>query len=348
MRRQRTTLQDIADRVGVTKMTVSRYLNNPNNVAKNTQKKIAEVIDELGFIPNRVPAMLSKASSKAIGVLISSFSNMVFADLINGIKSVAKKSGYSVLIMHTGYSAESEEEQINALLSYQVDAIILTEEIHSEISVKRLKLAKIPIVEVMGYVENPINMTVGVDTFNTAYAVTRGLIEAGRKNIAYFGVRLDYRTLQRQRGYEKAMHESGLKGLSLEIQEHSNFSLGSSLMMKTYEKNPNLDAVFCTNDDVAVGALFACLKLKLSIPKDISIVGYNGLNIGTVTEPKLCSISTPRFNMGALATRMIIEKLTAKFTGMQHIKVPVQITEGNSLTKHEYNCIKECLEKYAS
>ena len=119
-------------------------------------------------------------------------------------------------------------------------------------------------------------------------------------------------------------------------------------MMKTYEKNPNLDAVFCTNDDVAVGALFACLKLKLSIPKDISIVGYNGLNIGTVTEPKLCSISTPRFNMGALATRMIIEKLTAKFTGMQHIKVPVQITEGNSLTKHEYNCIKECLEKYAS
>ena len=345
MKKERTTLQDIADKVGVTKMTVSRYLNNPSNVAPQTCQKIASVIEELGFIPNRAPAILSKASSKAIGLLIPSFSNIVFADIIQGVQQTAQSAGYNVLIMHMGYQTKSEEEQVAALLSYQVEAIILTENVHSDITIKRLKLANIPVVEIMGFPDKPINMAVGVDTLNIAYAITKGLIAAGRKKIAYFGVRLDHRTLLRQHGYEKAMSEAGLKSYSLDVQDRSNFTLGSSLMLQTLEKEPDLETVFCTNDDVAVGALFACLKLELSVPNDISILGYNGLNIGDATVPKLCSIKTPRFEMGALAMRMIIEKLTAKFTGSQRIKLPVTLTDGDSLTAIEKQCIKDHITK---
>ncbi len=144
---KRTKLQDIAKQVGVTRMTVSRYFNDPDSVAEKTRKKIKEAIEETGFIPNRVPAIMSRSASKSIGLVIPSFSNGVFSDIIDAVDEETLKSGYSVLLTHSSYNPELEEHQVASLLSYQVDSIILCDSVHTELTRKRLKKCGLPVAE---------------------------------------------------------------------------------------------------------------------------------------------------------------------------------------------------------
>ena len=129
---RRPTLQDVADRVGITKMTVSRYLRDPGLVSAAVQEKIALALDELGYIPNRAPDLLSNAKSKAIGVLLPSLTNQVFSEVIRGVESITEAAGYQTMLAHYGYSSEVEQERIASLLSYHVDGLILSESYHTE------------------------------------------------------------------------------------------------------------------------------------------------------------------------------------------------------------------------
>ena len=147
-RKRRPTLQDIADLTGVTKMTVSRYLRDPSAVAEGTRERIAAAVEELGYIPNRAPDMLSNATSKAIGILIPSLSNQVFSAVIHGIEAVTRPAGYQTLLAHYGYSPEREEEQVASLLSYNVDGLILSDTQHTERTRKMIATAGIPVVVV--------------------------------------------------------------------------------------------------------------------------------------------------------------------------------------------------------
>ena len=149
MKGNRVTLDDIAQRVGVTKMTVSRYLKKPSTVAKETGAKIKVALDEMGYVPNRASVMLAQASTKTIGLAVSSFSNLLFSDLIDGVEERAMDYGHDVLISHTSYLEDKEERTILQLLSYQVDGIILTEPLHTPMTLRRLKMANIPVVELM-------------------------------------------------------------------------------------------------------------------------------------------------------------------------------------------------------
>lgn len=106
MKKKRPVLQDVADRVGITKMTVSRYLRNPEQVSVALRDKIAVALDELGYIPNRAPDMLSNATSRAIGVLLPSLTNQVFADVLRGIEAVTDEANYQTLVAHFGYNPQ--------------------------------------------------------------------------------------------------------------------------------------------------------------------------------------------------------------------------------------------------
>ena len=131
MKKKRPVLQDVADRVGVTKMTVSRFLRNPEQVSVALRGKIAAALDELGYIPNRAPDILSNATSRAIGVLLPSLTNQVFAEVLRGIESVTDAHGYQTMLAHYGYKPEMEQERLESMLSWNIDGLILTERTHT-------------------------------------------------------------------------------------------------------------------------------------------------------------------------------------------------------------------------
>lgn len=308
-RKRRPTLQDIADLTGVTKMTVSRYLRDPQAVAEATRERIATAVEELGYIPNRAPDMLSNATSRAIGILIPSLSNQVFSAVVHGIEAVTRPAGYQTLLAHYGYSPEREEEQVASLLSYNVDGLILSDSQHTERTRKMIATAGIPVVETMDLPQAPIDMVVGMDHRAAARAMVTEMLRRGRRKLVYLGARLDVRTQLRMEGYYQAMADVGLDGQHLLTEQSSSFTLGGELLEQVLGVHPDLDGLFCTNDDLAVGALLRCQAKGIAVPQQIAIAGSNALDIGQAMSPKLASIITPREAIGREAAAMLLARL---------------------------------------
>ena len=325
MKKKRPILQDVADRVGVTKMTVSRFLRNPEQVSVALREKIAVALDELGYIPNRAPDILSNATSRAIGVLLPSLTHQVFAEVLRGIESVIDAHGYQTMLAHYGYRPELEEERIMSMLSWNIDGLILSERAHTPRTVRMIETAGIPVVELMDSVSPCLDIAVGFDNVEAARQMTELMLQRGHRHIAYLGARLDERTIMKQRGYEQAMRDAGVTPYSVMDEQSSSYSAGIALFRRAKREYPELDGIFCTNDDLAVGAAFECQRLGLRIPDDIAIAGFHGHDIGQVMEPPLASVLTPRERMGRIGA----ERLLARIRGEN--VVPAQCDLGFTL-----------------
>ncbi len=330
-KKKRPTLQDIADRVGVTKMTVSRCLRDPSSVSEAIKDKINQAVEDLGYIPNRAPDILSNAKSNAIGVLVPSLTNQVFAEVIRGIESVTAPAGYQTMIAHYGYSEEKEEKSIASLLSYNVDAIILSENVHTERARKMLQTASIPVVEIMDSYSPRIEQAVGFDNEQAAKEMTEKMLAKGCNNIAYFAARMDERTRLKMRGYQSAIISAGKEPVTLQTEEASSFTLGSKLLGELLEKYPHVDGIFCTNDDLAIGALYECQRRGINIPAQMAIVGFHGHDISQAMLPKLATVITPREEIGRIAAEQLIARLKGENVWEQSIDLGYKIELGDSL-----------------
>ena len=329
-KKARPSLKDIADIVGVTKMTVSRFLSNPELVSEKTRLKIASAVEETGYIHNRAPSMLSKSSSKAIGILLPSLSNQVFANFTQGIEAITNARGYEVLISHFVYDLETEERKVAYLLSYNVDGIILTGTNHTDKTLQMLKTVGIPVVETMELTDTPIDMNVGLDHELASYTAIKEMIKNGKSNIAYFGARLDIRTKLRMDGYDRAMKEFGLQKHHFLTNKHSSFTLGRKLLEAALLECPALDGIFCTNDDIAVGTILACNALKINVPESISIIGYNNLDIGQAITPTLTSIYTPRYEIGEKSAELLLNAIEGKIIDPKIYDLGFELTKAQS------------------
>lgn len=331
MKKKRPVLQDVADRVGITKMTVSRYLRNPDQVSVALQSRIADALDELGYIPNRAPDILSNATSRAIGVLLPSLTNQVFADVLRGIEAVTDAAGYQTMLGHFGYSAEKEEFQMRSLLGWNIDGLILTERLHTPASLRMIDTAGIPVLEMMDCVSPCLDMAVGFDNVAAARQMTQAILRKGYRHTVYLGARLDERTLLKQQGYEQAMREAGLTPRSVMMEEASSFSMGGLLLIEAQKRYPGTDSLFCTNDDLAVGAMFECQRQGLRVPQDMAIAGFHGHDITQVVTPTLATVMTPREQMGRKSAELLLARIRGEQSGVKQIDVGFTISEGGSI-----------------
>ncbi|WP_373766833.1 gluconate operon transcriptional repressor GntR [Glaesserella sp.] len=331
LKHKRPTLQDIADHLGITKMTISRYLRHPQSVAYETGLRIAEAITQFGYIPNRAPDILSNAKSRAIGVLVPSLTNQVFADVIKGIESVTDNAGYQTMLAHYGYSQEKEEQRIESLLSYHVDGIILSENHHSERTLKMLEVANIPVIEIMDSSEIGIQQAVGFDNISAAQSMVETMISRGHQHIVYFTARMDKRTKLKMQGYEQAMCKHRLEPHSLITDEPSSFTLGAQQLRQALVQYPNIDGIFCTNDDLAIGALFECQRLGIQVPKAMAIAGFHGHDVGQSLTPQLATVITPRIEIGRVAAQELLDRLNGIPQQSSIINLGYQIHIGESI-----------------
>ncbi|WP_017893483.1 substrate-binding domain-containing protein [Serratia sp. S4] len=306
MKNQRVTLQDIALLAGVTKMTVSRYLRTPDKVATETAAKIAQVMKEVNFTDSDE----ARSSQKPrIGVLIPSFNNQIFADLLAGIESITLEHGYQTLVVNYDYSRQREEEQIIQLLAYPIAGLILTDSEHTLRAEKYLAATKIPVAQVMSLEGPEGRIAVGFDNYQAGFDMTEALLASGKRQVVYFGAMSDARDTKRFQGYCRAMENQGLTPRQITPHRVSSVSVGSDMLAMARQLYPSLDGILCTNDDLAVGVLQACLRLGLKVPQDIALSGFHGLDIGKATTPGIASVITPRFDMGKVATEILLKRI---------------------------------------
>ena len=312
MKNNRMTLQDIANLAGLNKMTVSRYLRDPGQVSERSRELISKVMEENNYIPNRAPEILLNARSKTIGVLIPSFRNQIFADVLAGIESVTSAHQYQTLIANYEYDPQREEREVLNLLSYNIDGLILTGKQHSDRMVQYVRASGIPVAELMDYGGQQLDIQVGFDNEKAAWDMTHAFLESGKRAIAFFGSMDDPRDLSRFRGTELALAEHGLKAYHMAPRTISSVALGRQMFLQMQKTRPDIDAIFCTNDDLAVGVLLECQAQGKAVPQEIAIAGFHGLEIGRARLQKIASVITPRFEIGKTAADILIKRLGGK------------------------------------
>ncbi len=303
----RTTLAAVAAHAGVSTMTASRALNQPELVSDLVRARVALAVNVLGYVPNRAARALASRQSNIIVVLVPSLSNVVFNAVLDGIQTVVDTANYQLLIGNTRYSDAEEEKLLGTYLQSNPDGILLSGLTHSPRVEQLLAGSGVPVVSMMDLASDPAQLSVGFSQLDAGYTMTRYLIERGRRRIAFIGAQLDERTLARAAGYRKAMQEAGLADprLELMVPEASSIALGAELLGRMLAKAPDCDAIFCCNDDLAHGAIYQCQRRGIAVPEQLAICGFNDLPASAWMKPSVTTISTPRYQVGFEAATLL-------------------------------------------
>ncbi len=314
---RKTTLSDVAQRAGVSPITVSRALRRPDTVSPDTRDRIAAAVAELGYVPNPAARALATGRSEVIGVLIPSATNAVFSDVLSGIHDGIAGSHFNVQYGITRYSARTEEELLGVFLGQRPAALIVSGIDQTAVTRRMLDQADCPVVQVMETGPDPVDMIVGFSHHDAAAAATRHLVEAGYRRPGFLGARMDPRTQRRFAGFRAEAEAADMfdPDRCETTPDPSSVTRGAALFRALLTRRPDTDAVFCNNDDLALGALFEAMRMRLPVPERIGICGFNDLEMTRAAEPALTSVRTNRFEMGARAAAMIRARLAGGDAG---------------------------------
>ncbi|MES3022810.1 MAG: LacI family DNA-binding transcriptional regulator [Pseudomonadota bacterium] len=303
----RVTLADVAALAGVATMTVSRAISQPDTVSPALRERVDTAVAQLGYFPNRNARALASAHSNVIVVLVPSLSNAVFTAVLAGIQDALDAYGFQILIGNTRYSDAEEEKQLAAHLQSNPDGILLSGLTHSERVRQMLDTSQVPVVSMMDLATAPGQLSVGFSQLSAGYTMTRYLLDKGHKRIGFMGVQLDERTLKRAEGYRKAMQEVGRYDPQLEtmVADPSTLALGAELVGRMLAATPDIDAIFCCNDDLAHGAIYQCQRRGIAVPNQLAICGFNDLPASAWMNPSVTTIATPRYRVGFEAASLL-------------------------------------------
>lgn len=288
-------------------MTVSRALRRPDMVSAKLHDRIQAAVRELAYVPDVAASRLASNRTHTIGVIVSSLTNGVFADYINALHDTLLPAGFQVLILSTRYSEEEEEKAIATLLGQHPEAIIIVGVDQSDNARHLLERSGVPVVQTFQLTDNPIDINVGLDQRQAAFAATRTLIEQGHRKIGVIASRLDARARARLDGYARAMREAGLydEKWVATTPDQTAVVAGGRLIGEMIDSSNQPEAVFCCDDLLALGVLFECQRRNIAVPGDISIIGFNNLEFAACTSPGLATVATPRYEMGKLSAEIV-------------------------------------------
>jgi len=307
-------LTEVAKLAGVSPITASRFFRNPETVSVGKRVRVESAAKELGYVPNLAARALASQRTEVIGVLIPSLTNNVFSDVLRGIYDALDGSRYSIQLANTRYSILQEETLLRLFLAQKPAGLIVTGINQTQDSRAILEQVDCPIVQIMELGPEPIDMMIGFSHFDASKAAILHLLEQGYRGIGFLGARMDPRVQRRLEGYSAAMSEAGLfdPRLIVTTAVPTSVTLGGALFADLLAKAPDIEAVFCINDDLALGALFECERRHMSVPEQMAIVGFNDLEFMSSSVPTLTSVRTNRYEMGKNAAIMVIEALEGR------------------------------------
>jgi LacI family gluconate utilization system Gnt-I transcriptional repressor len=316
MARQRTTsgkirLTEVAKLAGVSPITASRFFRNPAVLSISKRERVESAAKELGYVPDLAARALASQRTEVIGVLIPSLTNNVFSDVLRGIYDASQGSRYSIQFVNTRYSILQEEKLLRLFQAQRPAGLVVTGINQTSQSRSVMEAMNCPIVQIMEIGPDPVDMMVGFSHNKAAFAAVSHLIEQNYRRIGFLGARMDPRVQRRLEGYRDAMKAASLfdPALILTTPVPTSVTMGGTLFADLLARMPDIDAVFCVNDDIALGVLFECQRRQIQVPEDMAIVGFNDLEFMASAVPSLTSVRTNRYEMGRNAITMVMEAI---------------------------------------
>jgi LacI family gluconate utilization system Gnt-I transcriptional repressor len=314
-------------------MTVVRVLREPHKVAAATSARVTRVLVEMGYTPDLVARGLVSNKSGLVAAVIPLLTNSLIAEIIQGLSETLAPASFHLLLGASGFSVTEEEALVRAFLSRRIDAIFLTGVSHTRETIRMLKRAGIPVVEGGNVTERPIDMVVGYSNVKAAAEMTRYLVRRGYANIGYIGAfpADNDRARDRRRGYEVALSRAGRKiDPTLCVETTLDVDAGSKAMATLLKRRPDVRAVFCSADAIAVGAMFECMRQHLPVPQRIALAGFDDLAIAGQVVPSLTTLRVPRYLIGQRAGEMIRDRLAGLPVKRQIVDVGFKLVPRDS------------------
>jgi LacI family transcriptional regulator, gluconate utilization system Gnt-I transcriptional repressor len=332
------TLSDVAMRANVSVVTASRALRRPEKVTTQTRARVEAAVEALGYVPNPAAQALASARSKIIGVVIPSLTNQIFADLLRGVMDGLEGSPYTPQFVTTRYLVNREEDLLRLFATQRPAGMIVAGIDQSDAARALLRMMNCPVVQVMEIGPDPIDMIVGCDQRAAGQAAVEHLLKQGYRRIGFLGARMDPRAQRRLAGYRDALAQAGQASeerLVMTTPHPSSFTQGGQLMSDLLAHCPDADAVFCNNDDVALGALFECQRRGISVPHQMGIVGFNDLDVVSCSVPTITSVRTLRYQTGQIAVQMIRAALDGQTEIQREIDIGFEVITRQSTARYD-------------
>lgn len=300
-------MREVAKLAGVSRMTVSRALNQPDKVTPALRTKVLDAIAELGYVHNHVARSLSSRSSTIVGLVLPSLDNSIFAQTMKGISDVLRPAGFQLMIAESADDPEEEERVIATFLAQRVAGLVLHGTRHSAAAIRMIRGSGVPVVESGDVPEEPIDMVVSYSNRAASKAMTLHLARLGHRRIVFAGLARNPRATARELGFRDALDELGVPFDPRRIVAVSRgFAGGAEAVEYVQRSVPDADALFCAGDVLAAGALFDCDRRGWAVPKRLAIASFDDLDLMRFANPAITALRLPRYEIGRRSAEMLL------------------------------------------
>ena len=339
--RQRSdpTIEDVADRAGVSTATVSRCLNQPDRVVAATRQRVLEAVDALGYAPNFSAKALAANKSSTIGAIIPTMENAIFARGLQAFQEELGRHGFTLLVASSNYRQELETEQIRNLVARGADALMLIGHDHAPEAYRFLKQRGLPFVNAWTFNTELPAASVGFDNRKAMKELALDVLARGHKNIGVISAERAHNDRARERveGIAEALAERGLGPDAMSVIDVSySIGNGAQSFKALMEKPKPPSAVICGNDVLAVGALDMARQMKIDVPGDVSITGFDDIELAQIATPRLTTVHVPHREMGRRAATMLVDMLSGK-SGPKRVQLQTTLELRGTLSSPRFS-----------
>ena len=321
------TLRDVAKLAGVAPITASRVLNTPDQVSEEVRQRVLEAVQRTGYVPNRMAGGLASARSRLIAAVVPSTVMSVFMETIESLNSTLFDAGYQLMLGQSGYSAAREELLLEAIIGRRPDGIFLTGIMGAGKGRTRLVASGIPVVETWDLTPTPIDMLVGFSHLDIGRAVARFFMERGRKRFALVTAD-DERAGRRADAFSEAVVQAGLPPVTtISVGAQRSLRSGRDALGRLLQQCPEVDAVFCSSDLLALGVVTEARASQLSVPGQLAIMGFGDVPFVADLLPALSTVHINGAHIGHLAARYLIDCAEGRSVGRRVVEVDFSIVE---------------------
>ncbi len=302
------TLTDVARVAGVSAITASRALNTPDKVSADALKRVQDAVERTGYVPNMLAGGLASSRSRLVAALVPTIAGPVFLETVQALTEALAEAGYQLMLGQSGYSGAREDALLDAIIGRRPDGIVLTGIMHSAEGRRRLLASGIPVVETWDLTPTPIDMLVGFSHEKVGNAVAEYLVAQGRRKLAIVTAD-DHRAGLRRKGFVATALRLGVAALpACVVPAPTTLGNGRAGLADLLGRHPDIDAVFCSSDILALGVMTEAQARGIAVPERFAVFGFGDLAFAGDTHPALTTVRIDGNAIGRQAARFIVER----------------------------------------
>ncbi|WP_375322649.1 HTH-type transcriptional repressor PurR [Aliivibrio logei] len=329
------TIKDVAKLAAVSTTTVSHVINKTRFVAEATQKRVWEAVEELNYAPSAVARSLKCNTTRTIGMLVTQSFNPFFAEVMHGVENYCYKQGYTLFMCNTEGDLDKQKHYLRMLSEKRVDGLlVMCSDLNEQLLALLEKNTELPMVIMDWGPDSPRTDKIIDNSEKGGYLATKHLIENGHEKIACITGQLDKLTCkERVRGFERALAESNLSANPDWILEGDfECASASKAVDKVLAMTERPTALFCFNDIMALAAISKIQQAGLKVPEDISVIGYDNIELSAYFSPPLTTIHQPKRRVGKTAVEILLERIKDKHHERRIFEMQPEVVSRSSVS----------------